>query len=148
MNQQIHSFSDASLTGYGQVSYLRQVNSEGNIHCAFLMGKACLTPLKSVTIPRLGLAAAVLSAKIGTTLKEELQLWDKETYWTDSTTVMKSISNAQAHFHTYVANRVQTIRDRTDVNQWRYVDTKENPADDASRGMTIPSFLQQQRWIS
>ena len=33
------------------------------------------------------------------------------------------------------------------MNQWKYVDTKENPADDASCGMEIHSFLEQQRWI-
>jgi hypothetical protein len=111
------------------------------------MGKSRLTPLKAVTIPRLELMAAVLSAKLGTMLKEELDLPEKETYWTDSTTVIKYINNDKARFHTYVANRVQAIRDRTDVNQWKYVDTKENPADDASRGMEIHSFLEQQRWI-
>ena len=103
--------------------------------------------MKAVTIPRLELAAAVLSAKLGTMLKEELDLSEKGIYWTDSTTVIKYIKNDKARFHTYVANRVQAIRDRTDVNQWRYVDTKENPADDASRGMEIHSFLEQQRWI-
>ena len=33
---QLHHFSDASEDGYGSVSYLRLVNEEGNIHCAFL----------------------------------------------------------------------------------------------------------------
>ena len=55
VNQQIHSFSDASLVGYGEVSYLRQVNKRGEIFYAFLMGKARLTPLKPITVPRLEL---------------------------------------------------------------------------------------------
>ena len=77
VSRQIHSFSDASFTGYGQVSYLRQVNDRGDIHCAFLMGKSRLTPLKAVTISRLELTAAVLYAKLGTMLKEELDLLEK-----------------------------------------------------------------------
>ena len=32
-----------------------------------------------------------------------------------------------------MANRVQAIRDRTSPKQWNYVDTKDNPADDAKR---------------
>ncbi len=147
VKQQIHSFSDASSTGYGQVSYIRQVNDKGDIHCAFLMGKSRLAPLKSITIPRLELTAALVSAKIGTMLNDELELPDEGTYWTDSTTVIKYINNDQARFHTYVANRVQAIRDITDRNQWRYVDGKDNPADDASRGMKINRFLEQKRWI-
>ena len=30
--RQIHHFSDASATGYGQVTYLRSVDDQGNIH--------------------------------------------------------------------------------------------------------------------
>ena len=31
--------------------------------------------------------------------------------------------------------------------QWRYIDTKSNPADDASRGVTAESFVQNDSWI-
>ena len=143
VSKQVHSFSDASLIGYGQVSYLRQVNDKGEIFCAFLMGKSRLTPLKPVTIPRLELTAAVLSAKIGSMMKEELEI-SEDIYWTDSTTVIKYVNNEQARFQTFVANRVQAIRDRTKVDQWKYVDSKDNPADDISRGMEIDNFLSQQ----
>lgn len=40
VSRQIHHFSDASATGYGQVTYLRSVDDKSNIHCAFLMGKS------------------------------------------------------------------------------------------------------------
>ena len=52
---------DASEDGYGSVSYLRLANKEGNIHCTFLFGKSCVTPLKAVTIPCLELSAATMS---------------------------------------------------------------------------------------
>ncbi|KAK3727102.1 hypothetical protein QZH41_017705, partial [Actinostola sp. cb2023] len=149
INRQVHSFSDASSTGYGQVTYLRQVNSNGEIHCAFLMGKARLAPIKSVTIPRLELTAAVVSSKLGNKIVEELDLnVEKPTYWTDSTTVIRYIVNEQNRYQTYVANRVQTIRDKTDPDQWRFVPGKDNPADDASRGLEIESLNRQHRWIS
>ena len=112
------------------------------------MGKSRLTPLKAIIIPSLELMAAVLSAKLGMMLREELESLDKETYWIESTTVIKYINNNKAHFQTYVANRVQVIRDLTEVNQWKYVDTKENPADDASHAMEIHNFLEQPRWIT
>ena len=47
----------------------------------------------------------------------------------------------------FVANRIQLIRDHSEVRQWRFVDTKENPADDASRGLDGPTLLRQQRWL-
>ena len=36
---EIHHFSDASFKGYGQCSYLRLVNEDGQIHCSFVIGK-------------------------------------------------------------------------------------------------------------
>ncbi len=144
--QEVHSFSDASSIGYGQVSYLRQENDQGEITCAFLMGKARLNPLKPITIPRLELAAALLSAKIGTNLETELDVSDSM-YWTDSMTVIRYINNDQARYKTFVANRVQEIRELTKADQWCFVDGYDNPADDASRGMTIHNFLKEQRWI-
>ena len=68
---EIHHFSDASSTGYGQVSYMRIVNELGHVHCSFLLGKARVAPLKFITIPRLELSAAVLSVKQSVFLQRE-----------------------------------------------------------------------------
>ena len=45
----------------------------------------------------------------------------------------------------YVANRVQEIQDCTDKKQWRYIESKQNPADETSRGMRAKE--QDSRWI-
>ena len=47
---QLHHFSDASVKGYGQCSYLRFQNDMGKVHCAFVFGKARVTPLKPITL--------------------------------------------------------------------------------------------------
>ena len=47
----------------------------------------------------------------------------------------------------FVANRVQAIRDETVPTQWRFVNSKCNPADDASRGLKGCELSTQQRWI-
>ena len=75
---EIHHFSDASSTGYGQVSYMRIVNELGHVHCSFLLGKARVAPLKVITIPRLELSAAVLSVKQSMFLQRELGLQNVE----------------------------------------------------------------------
>ncbi len=94
------------------------------------------------------LAAAVLATKVDKVLKSELQL-DLETsiFWTDSESVLKYISNEHSRFHTFVANRVSFIRETTEPTQWKFVDTKLNPADEASRGQRSKRFLQNTRWI-
>ena len=52
---EVHHFSDASQAGYGQCSYLRLLNENNQAHCSLVMGKARVTPLKHVTVPRLEL---------------------------------------------------------------------------------------------
>ena len=61
---QIHHFSVASLLAYGPVSYLRLVNVEGRIHCALLLGKSKLSPMRQMTIPRLELSATVIAVRM------------------------------------------------------------------------------------
>jgi len=109
------------------------------------MGKARLAPIKAVTVPRLELTAATVSVRLGEIIKKQLN--DKaETiqYHTDSVTVLRYIANDQKRFHVYVANRVQLIRNLSDPNQRRYVNMKENPADDASRGLDASTLTEQQ----
>lgn len=48
---QLHHFADASENGYGTVSYLRLTTHEGQVHCAFMLGKSRVAPLKQMAIP-------------------------------------------------------------------------------------------------
>ena len=148
-SRQLHIFSDASSIGYGSVVYQRLCDNQGHIHCSFLIGKARLAPIKPVTIPRLELTAATVSVRLGEMMKKELNdKPDTTQYHTDSTTVLRYIKNDQKRFQVFVANRVQLIRNHSSPDQWRYVDTKENPADDASRGLDAKTLIEQQRWLT
>ena len=71
---QLHHFSDASQGVYGTAYYLRLVDVHGNIHCSFIIRKSRLAPLRSITIPRLELSAAVMSVKMDHVLRRELDL--------------------------------------------------------------------------
>ncbi|XP_072179391.1 uncharacterized protein [Diadema setosum] len=108
-----------------------------------------VTPLKQQTIPRLELAAAVISAKMSAFLRNELTYPDVREYlWTDSKIVLGYISNESRRFHVYVANRVQQIRNESDPESWHYVDTSSNPADDASRGLTARELVDSSTWLA
>ena len=100
-----------------------------------------------MTIPRLELTAAVTSVRISDQLRRELQFENtEEIFWTDSKVVLGYIANESRSFHVYVANRVQEIQDKTSPKQWRYVETRSNPADDASRGFCAGDILNS-KWI-
>ena len=60
--------------------------------------------------------------------------------------VLRYINNSITRFHTFVANRIAVIRDGSEPTQWRYVDSKQNPADDASRGLSIHDLIKTCRW--
>lgn len=132
---QMHHYCDGSENGYVSVSYLRLTNIAGEIHVTLVLGKSRVTPLKQVTIPRLELASATLAAKMDRLLRSELQLeLEPSAFWTDSESVVKNIRNETRRFKTYVAKRILDIRELSDKDQWRHISSKENPADDVSRG--------------
>ncbi len=145
---QLHHFSDASEMGYGVVSYLRLVNADGLAHCAFMMGKSHVAPVKQTTIPRMELTAAVVAVNTDKMLKDELEMELLDSvFWTDSTTVLRYIDNEKLHFKTFVANRIAIIRESTKPQQWRYVSTSKNPADSPSRVVSCEKFMKNTNWI-
>ena len=118
----LHIFCDASQDGYGVVAYLRICKSS-SVHIKFVIGKSGLAPIKSVSVPRLQLEAATLAAKLNVAILREVRRTDLMiTFWTDSPTV--------------------------NPNQWRYVPSNLNPADDATRGLDASKLINQSRWIN
>ncbi|XP_015774303.1 PREDICTED: uncharacterized protein LOC107352486 [Acropora digitifera] len=82
-------------------------------------------------------------------MKHELDVTvDREYFWTDSTCVLSYIVNKDKRFQTFVANRITTIHEGSRPDQWYYVDTCSNPADDASRGLSAEEFIHKNRWIN
>ncbi|GAA6088258.1 uncharacterized protein LOC110440108 [Tachysurus ichikawai] len=146
---QLHHFSDASKDGYGTVTYLLTRNMHSLVHCAFIMGKSRVAPMKSVTIPRMEFIAATMASCMDVIWKKELHLQLQDSvFWTDSASVLKYIKNETSRFKIFVANRVTEILKASQASQWRYVDTASNPADVASRGSTAKVFLKNRTWTS
>ncbi|KAK6181756.1 hypothetical protein SNE40_009545 [Patella caerulea] len=146
---ELHHISDASESGIGQSSYLRIVNNLGEVHCSFVIGKARVTPVKVVTVPRLELVAATISAKMSTFLRNELTYENvTEFFWTDSRIVLGYLKNEAKRFHTFVANRVQQIRNQTDPDRWSFVKSEPNVADLASRVLTAKQLVEDSTWLA
>jgi len=145
---ELHSFSDASDVGLGQVTYLRLVNSSNQVHVSFLMGKARVAPLKPMSTPWRELTAAVISVNVVSMLSRELNYKDPvEVFYTDSSVVLGYIRNEAKHFHTYVGNRVHHIHERSKPEQWHHVSSASNPADVASRGTTAKQLAEHELWF-
>lgn len=148
---QLHHFADASEDGYGTVTYLLLRNICRRVHSAFVMRKARVAPFKSITIPGMELTAAVVASRMDKLWRKELRMPLLESgvgvFWTDSTSALKYIKNEMSRFKTFVANWVSEILTLSNSSQWRYVNTSSNPADLASRGAKVESFLKADTWV-
>ena len=111
-----------------------------------------MTSAKYVSIPRLELTTATLSIKMSQLIKRELELNDvksiREHFWPDSQLVVSYINIESKKFKKFVGNSVQLIYDNSNTSQWRYIDTKSNPADDASRGLNVTNTKKVQSWYN
>ena len=148
VSTELHHFCDASFKAYGCCSYVRFTNKEGNVHCSLVASKARVAPLKPVSMPRLELQAAVLASKMSTTLSRELDYKNiQHHFWSDSKVALAYIQNDSTRFQIYVANRVEIIRQNSSPDHWKYVPTEKNPADHASRGLTVEE-MKNSNWFT
>ena len=145
----LHNFSDGCPNiGYGSAHYIRQINEDGQIHVSLVMAKSRVSPLKSHTVPRIELTAAQTASEVGKMVKSELEISSiSETYWADSKIALGYIHNEKKRFRIFVANRVKKIRTLTNKEQWKYINTNENPADYASRGISLADEVKIQKWF-
>ena len=105
--------------------------------------------MRQILIPRLELAAALFAVKMNRMLKKELNYRDMEDhYWTNSKVILGYISNDARRFHIFVANRVQQIRDQNEIEQWNYVSTRDNPADNVSREISASALVNNSSWFN
>lgn len=123
-------------------------DADGERHCSFIMGKSHVAPLKQTTISRLELTEATVAVRTNKMLLTELDMpIDRVVFWTDSMAVLRYIQNRTARFHTFVANRLAVIHEGSQPSNWRYINTKVNPADYASRGLSANGLIMQENWI-
>ncbi|UYV82616.1 hypothetical protein LAZ67_22000195 [Cordylochernes scorpioides] len=114
-------------------AYLRTIGPDG-VEVGLVMSRGKVTPLKSFSIPRLELQAALIASRMGNFIMKEMDIrLERVRYWSDSQTVLKWIRSESGRFQQFVGNRVGAIHELTDVKDWMWVPTKMNVADDATR---------------
>lgn len=145
--KQLHIFVDASDAAYACVAYLRG-NGDQGVEVALVGAKSKVAPLKVLSIPRLELMAAVIGSRLADSVIASHSYDIAETYlWTDSATVLAWINSDHRRYHKFVGVRIGEILSLTKVNQWRWVPTRQNPADDATKYGNGPSFEPCSRWF-
>lgn len=143
----LHIFCDSSEKAYGSVAYLRVEDADGHVFVSFVMARSRVAPKRQLSMPRLELSAALTGAQLAKVLHTELTLQIRQTImWSDSTTVLSWIQSESYQYKVFVGTRVAEIQELTGAENWRYVDSELNPADDITRGKTLLELSQPNRW--
>ena len=149
VRRELHGFSDASAEGYGTCVYVRSIYESGEISVKLLASKSRVAPLKTETIPRLELLGNLLLSRLITAVKNALNKcvkFDQVYLWTDSKVTLAWIKSPTKEYKTFVENRLKEIRKNTDMNNWFYCPTSENPADLMTRMKSTKQLIQNQLW--
>ncbi|XP_064074465.1 uncharacterized protein LOC113394292 [Vanessa tameamea] len=134
---ELHTFADASQAAYAGAVYMKVTDGFGNIRVNLVTSKTKVSPVeKEISIPRLELCAALLATKLIHEVSQIMQIPKEDLYaWSDSTVVLAWVRGEPTRWNTFVSNRVSEIHTMLDSSQFRHIETINNPADCASRGI-------------
>ena len=146
--EELHTFADASATGYGAATYLLTKYGSGEVIVNLAMSKSRVMPIKADTIPRLELKAAVLGVDLWKVVSKALEVpKEKSFFWSDSGAVLAWIKTPSKALKMFVANRTRHIQEETLIDHWRWVPSELNPADMISRGADLSEFAELPFWL-
>ena len=131
------------------------------------MSKFRLAPIKekTLTVPNLQLQAAVMACRMKNVILDEIKLGIisvlksvrnkvrnkiciTNNFWSDSKTVINYLKNETTNFRVYIARRVNEIRRSSTIEDWYYVHTKSNVAEDLTRFTGFQTLTSQSRWCA
>ena len=99
------NLSDASESGYGDASYLRMANENGDVHYCFIFWKSIAEQVKYVCISRLELSAATLSFQASDMFRKDLDIpITSEEFWAEIQALLAYINAEACNFKPFVAN--------------------------------------------
>nr|CAH7758019.1 unnamed protein product [Callosobruchus chinensis] len=144
---ELHAFSDSSEQAYGACVFIKSLNAKGDCSVNLLCAKSKVAPLKTITMPRLELCAALTLARMVSKISESVEInFDKIYCWSDSSIVLAWLKTSPSLLKPFVDSRVEEIQKLTESFIWKHVPTKDNPADLLSRGVRPEAILDCTLW--
>lgn len=138
--QELHVFADASMKAYGAVAYFKQDH-----HTSLIMSKTKVSPLKTISLPRLELMAAVLAIRLAKFIISSIKCKCSIYLWSDSQIVLHWI-NSSKKLKPFIGTRVNEIISTFPPSCWQYCPTSDNPADLLTRGITSQQLALSTIW--
>ena len=129
----LHGFSDASKLAISVAIYIVVFYSTPDVSQHLLVSKSRIAPKKS--IPRLELVGTHTLCRLVNHVRKTLEEYPITEFhgWVDSTTVLYWLEG-KGTWTQFVRNRTKVIKE-SNLTQWHYVPTGENPSDLGTRGV-------------
>ncbi|KRY82094.1 hypothetical protein T4D_6964 [Trichinella pseudospiralis] len=133
---ELHGFNDASERAYGGAVYIKMIDAEGKGAIKLIVVKSKIAPLKSVTLPRLELVTALVTAKLISHLKQVIDLN------IDTLNYLLLDSKRSTNLETILESIYELVK----PENWGYCPTKDNPANVITRGTTLKKLKDNHLW--
>lgn len=148
VSKALFGYSDASEEVYSAAVYMRTENAIGEVSSHLICAKTKVGPINGSTIPRMELRAAELLAELLHRVEKILNVNKESVFaFSDSKVVLAWLSKPYDQWKAFVANRVKKIVSVVPSDRWFYVNTRENPADLATRPKNTEEFLKSDLWF-
>jgi hypothetical protein len=145
----IVGFSDGSDEGYGCVLYKRVERSNGSVEMALIMSKSRLAPSSRRSIPDIELMGALLLAEVYVAIKDCFIKHNRHpevTLFCDNIAVLWWLKRPGYLKDNFKRSRVVQILHLVPASVWQYVQTLENPADWATKGIKPGKLKDSKLW--
>ena len=144
---EVHGFADSSQKAYGSAVYLYAEDEDQNRVSNLVMAKSRVAPMKRMTLPRLELLAAFITAKLLHYVVQALRISVDSVYaWSDSQIALTWIRRPSARWKVFVANRVEEIQQKVPPSQWRFCPGSQTPAALVTRGISAEQLKESSLW--
>ena len=143
---ELHGFSDAAKSAYAACVYLRVVTAD-KIVCNLVASKSNLASVKMRSVPRLELLGCLSLSELLIEVVDWLKLDCVIHCWSDSGDALCWIKNVRKEWNPWVENRVNEIRTKTPIGQWRHVPGIINPADLATKKKRLAKVKEEELWL-
>ncbi|GBP53910.1 hypothetical protein EVAR_96588_1 [Eumeta japonica] len=118
VKRELHTLVDASEHTYAASTYWRTTAADGSINVSLVMAKARVAPLKTTSVPRLELQAAVMGVRLARCTEEGHDVKpDQRVFWTDSRTVLTWIKRGHERIsHSWLTGSPRSKKKRRQRN--------------------------------